>query len=393
MSVPTQAEFVSNVREFIGLLQGRIGELDAKLASKRSLLLENQVEFTKINKANINAISNEYYEEIARNIYGKKMIMKSKILVEYETLSRVIKILEYGIETLTTHIRKLNKLLVECTNFVSDPSIPTARPLYDFLDKNSQDEISTRVATIDDNIYAALGYDKSEPPFGSASQGEWSFKPIPENLLHTSYKQLVEEYKSLYGTTITQERREAERVTEIAAKERQAEYKRMIAQENEIQKIINPIWTWIFEVEERMENPGNTSYIPFSKKVVLPDDIREDISGHINALKSVIDDIRKVTPKTPETQRMLITSTRAIYENIITNKGLMKTLKDSYPRLYRAFFINEGRLTKKNGKTNLFKYGRSRDFLEPLGLTSGGKRKIKRTKKQLKQKRRRTIRR
>jgi hypothetical protein len=182
------------------------------------------------------------------------------------------------------------------------------------------------------------------------------------------------------------ERREAQRVAQIAAEEQEEEYNRMKVQEKRIQKIMNLIWTWIFEVEERMKTPGNTSYIPFSKKVVLPEDIRKVISDHINELQSVIGDIRKVTPKTPETEEMLRTSTRAIYESIITNKDLMNTLKDSYPRLYRAFFNNGGRLTKKNGKTNLFKNGRSGNFLALLGLRSGGKR----TKKQ---KRRRTVRR
>ena len=388
--MPTQEGFLSDVKKFIELLQGRIGELEAELATKEPLLSVKQANFTKIDKAPIKKISNEYYNQLARNIYGKKQITKHKNLVEYETLSSVIENLKSNIDTLTEHIRMLHNLLDACTNFVSDPSIRTAEPLYDFYINGDFNTNSTTFNDSRGTIYDALGYGVR---YGSHSgQGEKGFDPNPEEPLHTLYETLKKEYKHLYGKIIADERREAQRVAKIAANERQAEYERQQEQDDKLQKIINPIWTWIFEVEERMERPGNTSYNPFSKKVELPPDIKEHISGQIDAIKFIINDIQAVTPKTDETKRQLITGIRTIYTHITNDKHLMKTLKDSYPRLYRAFFINEGRLTKINGKTNLFKYGRSSDFIASLGVTSGGKR-TKKQRKQTKHKRRRTVRR
>ncbi len=242
------------------------------------------------------------------------------------------------------------------------------------------------------DIRKELGYKETEdtnPIIPHWQKPVYHYAPI--NDLHTLYEKIYRDYNTLYGVEYYAAQKAASDARFIASMDEKARA--------DIDEIIALTKEWIRIVEERIKKPGNTSYNPFSKKVVLPEDIKRQFSELINSLKNVIDDVQKEsTPKTYDTERGLINIIRSIYD-------AMKSLAIPYPRLYRAFdriepivinrgilppmFIDAGSLKKANGK-NLFESGKSGNFLQHLSSIRGGKRKTKRTKKQ---KRRRTIRR
>jgi len=270
----------------------------------------------------------------------------------------------------------LNKLIETCT-----PYLNTGTPIdmlkfpKEFFNK---DEIRKELGYTEkhDNSAPSWRYDEA-----------FYYVPIPGNELHRLYDKIYRDYDMLYGVERSAADKAVSNARRMAIMEKGAP--------DNIRDMIALTEEWIGIVEERVENPGNKSYNPFSKKVVLPEQIKIRFILLISSMRSVIAETKKL-PLSYSTEQALVIQLRAIYLSIEKDGTLMEQLRTTYPRLYRAFnrigavFLHRGSLINNDGKTNLFKSRRSHDFLRHLlQITAGGKRTSKRTKKQT---RRRTIR-